>query len=68
MAYEKQTLSIINFNLKQIHDKESFDFVLNDLLKISRSLRERKDPMHEAFEYAYWHIYFEFPEYQEYAE
>lgn len=45
MAYEQKAWELINFNKKQIHDKESFDFVINDLSKIAEYLKEqgRKD-------------------------
>ncbi|MCA8079901.1 MULTISPECIES: hypothetical protein [Burkholderia cepacia complex] len=64
MAYEQKALELINFNKKQIHDKESFDFVINDLSKIAEYLKEQGRKDFVAYEYAHWHIYDEFPEYQ----
>ncbi|MDN7680516.1 hypothetical protein [Burkholderia cenocepacia] len=64
MSYDNKILELINFSRIQIHDKETFDFVVNDLYKIAEYLKEKGRGDFVVYEYAHWHIYDEFPEYQ----
>jgi len=65
MAYEQKTQEIIRFTKMQIYDKKSFDFFIDNLGDLKAIMEGKNDPLFEAYDYAYWHIYDSFPEYHD---